>query len=231
MSDEAVGIATGKRGNCRRRTHVTSSRPAILRLWTEWLRRHRRRKGRVPIPPCTCRTNEPPSRAPRSWAFRARHGRRVHPAMVAACRLLRNVHDQRCFHAILYGIPRRLHRDVWLESWRSLDRLCGVAIRQRGDIASCRCVGRSTGTTTPRPDRRDVIGAWPHFQFHVHALWQVVLLYGIIMTLGANCLGLVLVVPMLSRHFVENRGIVCIAASWTKRPQVTKYPAMRSRPH
>jgi hypothetical protein len=59
----------------------------------------------------------------------------------------------------------------------------------------------------------------------------VVLLYGIIMTLGANCLGLVVFVPMLSRHFVENQRIVCIAASWTKRPQVTKYPAMRSRPH
>ena len=50
-------------------------------------------------------------------------------------------------------------------SWRSLGRLRGVAIRQRGDVASCRCVGRSTGTTTPRPDRRGVIGAWPHFQF------------------------------------------------------------------
>jgi MFS family permease len=42
---------------------------------------------------------------------------------------------------------------------------------------------------------------------YVHALWQVVLLYGIIMTLGANCLGLVVFVPMLSRHFVQNRGI------------------------
>jgi MFS family permease len=29
------------------------------------------------------------------------------------------------------------------------------------------------------------------FSSYVHALWQVVLLYGIIMTLGANCLGLV----------------------------------------
>ena len=42
---------------------------------------------------------------------------------------------------------------------------------------------------------------------YVHALWQVILLYGIIMTLGANCLGLVVFVPMLSRHFVQNRGI------------------------
>src|SRR5262249_32677292 len=41
----------------------------------------------------------------------------------------------------------------------------------------------------------------------VHALWQVILLYGVIMTLGANCLGLVVFVPVLSRHFVHNRGM------------------------
>ena len=40
----------------------------------------------------------------------------------------------------------------------------------------------------------------------VSALWQVVVLYGVVMTLGANCLGLVVFVPMLSRHFVQNRG-------------------------
>ena len=45
------------------------------------------------------------------------------------------------------------------------------------------------------------------FSSYVHALWQVVLLYGIIMTLGANCLGLVVFVPMPSRHFVQNRRI------------------------
>lgn len=42
---------------------------------------------------------------------------------------------------------------------------------------------------------------------YVHALWQVILLYGILMTLGANCLGLVVFVPMLSRLFVQNRGM------------------------
>jgi MFS family permease len=42
---------------------------------------------------------------------------------------------------------------------------------------------------------------------YVDALWQVILLYGIVMTLGANCLGLVVFVPMLSRHFVKNRGM------------------------
>jgi MFS family permease len=40
-----------------------------------------------------------------------------------------------------------------------------------------------------------------------HALWQVILLYGVVMTLGANCLGLVVFVPVLSRHFVRNRGM------------------------
>ncbi len=41
----------------------------------------------------------------------------------------------------------------------------------------------------------------------VHALWQVIILYGLIMTLGANCLGLVVFVPILSRRFVRNRGV------------------------
>lgn len=41
----------------------------------------------------------------------------------------------------------------------------------------------------------------------VHALWELILLYGFIMTFGANCLGLVVFVPLLSRHFVHNRGM------------------------
>jgi MFS transporter, OFA family, oxalate/formate antiporter len=41
----------------------------------------------------------------------------------------------------------------------------------------------------------------------ISALWQMVLLYGILMTIGANCLGLVVFVPLLSRHFVRRRGM------------------------
>src|SRR5437764_2199848 len=41
----------------------------------------------------------------------------------------------------------------------------------------------------------------------VSTLWQIVLLYGIVMTFGANCLGLVVFVPMLSRYFVRRRGM------------------------
>ena len=33
------------------------------------------------------------------------------------------------------------------------------------------------------------------------------MLYGVVMTLGANCLGLVVFVPILSRRFVRNRGM------------------------
>jgi MFS family permease len=40
-----------------------------------------------------------------------------------------------------------------------------------------------------------------------HALWQVILLYGVVMTLGANCLGLVVFVPVLSRRYVRHRGL------------------------
>jgi MFS transporter, OFA family, oxalate/formate antiporter len=42
---------------------------------------------------------------------------------------------------------------------------------------------------------------------YLHALWQLIMLYGILMTIGANCLGLVVFVPMLSRRFVDNRGM------------------------
>lgn len=41
----------------------------------------------------------------------------------------------------------------------------------------------------------------------VNALWQVIIVYGVIMTMGANCLGLVVFVPLLSRYFVRNRGM------------------------
>jgi MFS family permease len=41
----------------------------------------------------------------------------------------------------------------------------------------------------------------------VSSLWQIVLLYGVVMTLGSNCLGLVVSVPILSRWFVRRRGL------------------------
>jgi MFS family permease len=40
-----------------------------------------------------------------------------------------------------------------------------------------------------------------------NALWQIIVLYGVVMTLGANCLGLVVFVPILSRRFVRHRGM------------------------
>jgi MFS family permease len=42
---------------------------------------------------------------------------------------------------------------------------------------------------------------------YVSALWQVVALYGLLMTVGANCLGLVVFVPLLSRSFAHRRGM------------------------
>src|SRR4051794_40531983 len=39
------------------------------------------------------------------------------------------------------------------------------------------------------------------------SLWQMIVLYGVVMTFGANCLGLVVFVPMLSRYFVRRRGM------------------------
>ena len=38
-------------------------------------------------------------------------------------------------------------------------------------------------------------------------LWQVVLLYGAVMTFGANCIGMVVFAPLVSRLFVARRGM------------------------
>jgi len=40
-----------------------------------------------------------------------------------------------------------------------------------------------------------------------NALWQVVVLYGVVMTMGVNCLGMVALAPLLSRMFVRRRGM------------------------
>ncbi|HYB40190.1 MAG TPA: MFS transporter [Candidatus Methylomirabilis sp.] len=42
---------------------------------------------------------------------------------------------------------------------------------------------------------------------YISSLWQVVVLYGLVMTLGANCLGLVVSVPIISRWFARRRGL------------------------
>ncbi len=42
---------------------------------------------------------------------------------------------------------------------------------------------------------------------HATQLWHVVVLYGLVMTLGANFLGLVAFIPLLSRWFAERRGM------------------------
>lgn len=42
---------------------------------------------------------------------------------------------------------------------------------------------------------------------YADALWQVVFLYGVVMTMGANCLGLLVFVPLISRLFARRRGM------------------------
>jgi MFS family permease len=42
---------------------------------------------------------------------------------------------------------------------------------------------------------------------YISTLWQLILLYGLVMTLGANCLGLLVSAPLVSRWFVRKRGM------------------------
>ena len=44
----------------------------------------------------------------------------------------------------------------------------------------------------------------------ISALWQIILLYGVVMTIGATCLGLVVFVP-------RSRAISCGGAAWRSR--------------
>jgi MFS family permease len=43
---------------------------------------------------------------------------------------------------------------------------------------------------------------------NVSALWHLIAVYGVVMTVGANCLGLVVLTPLVSRRFVAKRGLV-----------------------
>jgi len=42
---------------------------------------------------------------------------------------------------------------------------------------------------------------------YARVLWHIIVLYGVVMTIGANCLGLVVFVPLLSQWFVRRRGM------------------------
>jgi len=42
---------------------------------------------------------------------------------------------------------------------------------------------------------------------YARSLWHIIVLYGVVMTIGANCLGLVVFVPLLSQWFVSRRGM------------------------
>jgi MFS family permease len=42
----------------------------------------------------------------------------------------------------------------------------------------------------------------------VSALWHLVALYGVVMTVGANCLGLVVLTKLVTTRFIERRGLV-----------------------
>ena len=111
-------------------------------------------------------------------------------------------------HALLHGVPDRLHR--------------GVRLEPRGEASIAYSVSQLvTGATSPLvgvlvdrlgPRRLILMGGvllavGLVASAFANALWQVIVLYGVVMTLGANCLGLVVFVPILSRHFVRNRGM------------------------
>jgi MFS family permease len=42
----------------------------------------------------------------------------------------------------------------------------------------------------------------------IAALWHVIALYGVVMTVGASCLGLVVLTPLVTQRFVARRGLV-----------------------
>ena len=94
-----------------------------------------------------------------------------------------------------------------MEPRRDLDRLFGLAARRGRELTAGRRLVDRLG-----PRRLLLLGGGLLLlgllgSAFVSALWQIILLYGIIMTIGANCLGLVAFVPLLSRYFVRRRGM------------------------
>jgi len=94
-----------------------------------------------------------------------------------------------------------------VEPRRDLDRLFGLAARRGRELTAGRRLVDRLG-----PRRLLLLGGGLLLlgllgSAFVSALWQIILLYGIIMTIGANCLGLVAFVPLLSRYFVRRRGM------------------------
>src|SRR5271169_1772600 len=62
----------------------------------------------------------------------------------------------------------------------------------------------------------------------VGRLWQIVALYGVVMTFGSNCLGLVVFVPLLSRVFVRQRGMaISIVQSANGLARAVSAPAVQ----
>src|SRR6185437_5636138 len=99
---------------------------------------------------------------------------------------------------------------VQVFAWTRAEVSVAYAVSQLVNGASSPIVGMLVDRLGPR--RLVLIGgvllsAGLIANAHAQTLWQVVLLYGVLMTIGANCLGLVVFVPLLSRHFVRNRGM------------------------
>jgi MFS family permease len=93
--------------------------------------------------------------------------------------------------------------------WSRADTSLGYAVSQLVSGVSAPVIGIMVDRLGPR--RMMLIGAALLIvglvaTAQITALWQLVLLYGVVMTVGANCLGLLVFVPLLSRRFARRRG-------------------------
>jgi len=111
-----------------------------------------------------------------------------------------------CMHAYTVFLIAFIEAFGWTRAEASI----AYAVSQMVSGATSPLVGMLVDRLGPR--RMVIIGgallsAGLVASSQAHALWHVVTLYGVVMTLGANCLGLVVFVPVLSRRFVRRRGM------------------------
>jgi MFS transporter, OFA family, oxalate/formate antiporter len=111
--------------------------------------------------------------------------------------------------AVMHSYPVYLVAYIEEFGWTRAETSLGYSVSQLVGGASSPFVGVLVDRLGPR--RLLLLGggilvASLALSAYVTALWQLVLLYGVIMTIGANCLGLVVFVPLLSRYFVRRRG-------------------------
>lgn len=94
--------------------------------------------------------------------------------------------------------------------WSRADASLAYALSQLVNGVSAPLVGAAVDRYGPRSlvlGGSAILAVTLAASAYVSALWHLIVLYGVLMTLGASCLGLVVFTPVITRCFVHQRGM------------------------